>query len=114
MIKINGAELPSPSDYRVDSETIGEFRRNANGGMVGDLVARKARVQCGWEMLEDVHFKAILAAVRPHRVEVEFYDAEAGGMRAAEMYANPAAARVAFRRGSGVWWRNVGVSFVEW
>ena len=114
VLRVGGQRFPAPSNYRVDYEDIGEFRRNANGNMVGDLVAVKAQVSCNWDILEDKIFKVILAHTKPHYVGVEFYDPEIGGMRIAQMYAKPNGARIGMMKGNEIWWRNVSVSFVEW
>jgi len=114
VIRVGGRRFPQPSEYRVEHEDIGEFRRNANGGMVGDIVAKKARISCAWDILEDDLFKVILGSVKHSRVDVEFYDPEIGGMRAAQMMTRPGAARIGMKRGNEIWWRGVGVSFIEW
>jgi len=116
MIKVFGEEFPEITNYKVEYEPIGEFVRNANGNLIGDLIAFKAKVSCKWDMLEDRFYKIILKHTKPYLVDVEYYDPEIGGMKTAKMYASPASAQIAMKsKGEGrIWWKNVAVGFIEW
>ena len=110
-ISVGGKVLPAPDVYNIGQETVGSFERNANGNMVGDLVATKATLTVGWQMLDDAAYKAILKHVAPYFVEVEYFEPE-GGRVVKQMFARPDGAKVALD-GGGLWWRDVRCVFVE-
>ncbi|MCL2397584.1 MAG: hypothetical protein FWC93_05900 [Defluviitaleaceae bacterium] len=112
-IIVGGHRLPAPDAYIVGHETIGAFERNANGNMVGDLVAVKTVLTLGWKMLDDGNFKRILSHVRPFFVKVEYYDPDVGERREKMMYARPGGGKVALDGDGQLWWRDVGCVFVE-
>jgi hypothetical protein len=112
IISIGSAVLPAPTDYSVEEESIGRFERNAAGNLVGDLVAVKKRINCGWKMLEDSCFREILKAARGHFASVEFYDPATGESVISEMAVNARSGRLA-AAGAEKWWADVSVSFNE-
>ena len=112
-ISIGGQRLPSPDSYSVNYEPVGSFERNANGNMVGDLVAVKTHITLGWQMLDDVSFKRILSHVRPFFVNIEYYDPEAGARLEKIMYVQPGGGKVALGANNQFWWRDVGCVFIE-
>jgi len=114
MIRVDGVAMPSPGEYRVEYEDIGEFRRNANGDMVGDLVTVKARVVCGWDMLGDEDFGRILAGAQARRGRVAFLDPRVNDFREADMLIQPKGAKISVQDRGRHWWRDVFVEFIEW
>lgn len=113
ILKINGIELPDPTDYKVDVEPVGHFERNANGYLVGDLIGVKTKISCAWAMLSDVYFEEILAAAAPYFVNVTYLDPQINGLVTKEMILSPQSASLAVCRAEEKWWANVSVAFTE-
>jgi len=111
-ISVRGVRLPAPDVYVVGQDVVGEFQRNANGGMVGDVVAVKAKLTVGWAMLDDASYKGILMQAEPEFVDVEYYCPRDGRV-VKSMYIKPGGGKVAFDEGGRIWWRDVGVVFLE-
>ena len=65
-------------------EPIGRFERNANGGLVGDLTAAKARVSAKWHFLDAVEYQALLDAAAAYVAAVCYMTAD-GGTRTESM-----------------------------
>ena len=113
VIVVGGFGLPAADDYSVGHETVGSFERNANGNMVGDLVALKTVLTVKWHMMRDADFKRILAQGRPFFVNVEYYDPGEGRRLEKVMYTKPSGGKVALNLRGELWWRDVGCVFIE-
>ncbi len=113
IIRINGTPFPNPSDYKVDIEPLGNFERNANGMMVGDLIAVKTKLGCSWAMLEGEYYALLINAVDPFFVKVT-YLTPSGGYETKEMYSSPQSGQLALRTGNGeYWWKSVTCNLIE-
>ena len=112
-ISINGNTLPAPDAYGVEYETVGSFERNANGNMIGDLVAVKTIITAGWAMLDDESFKMILSHTKPFFGTVEFYDPNQGARAEKIMYTKPRGGQVALNGAGQLWWKDVTCVFIE-
>jgi len=112
-IIIKNTSMPPPDTYSVGLEPLGVFERNANGNLVGDLVALKSTLTLGWKMLDDASFKLILACAKPFFVDVGYYDPAVGARVNKTMFARPGGGKVALDARGQLWWRDVGCVFVE-
>ena len=111
-IVVGGAEMPAVDKYSVGSENIGEFVRNANGNLVGDLVAVKAVLSVGWRMLSGEDYGRLMGAAGPIFVDVEYFCPALGRQVVKQMYVRPGRGRIALES-RGLWWKDVGCEFVE-
>jgi len=112
-IVIDGVGLPAPDSFGVEYKPIGSFERNANGNLVGDLVATKTAVAAGWKMLDDAGFRRILAHTKPFFANVEYYDPERGARVRKLMHTVPGGGSVALDASGRVWWKDVSCVFIE-
>ncbi|MCL2575126.1 MAG: hypothetical protein FWE33_01710 [Defluviitaleaceae bacterium] len=111
-IVIDGMGLVSPDVYGVGFEDIGEFNRNANGDLVGDLVAVKAVVSCGWRMISGDDYGRLVRGASPLFVNVRYFCPKEQKAVEKMMYAQPKAGRIVVVNGE-LWWKDVGCEFVE-
>ena len=83
MIYIDGVEMPSPAEFSVEFEDVGDFgRRNALGQRLVDRVAVKRIISVGWPRLDGEKAAAIMAAVSGRVFfEAMYHDPETGDMR---------------------------------
>ena len=112
-ITIDGGPLPAPDTCSVEYKPIGSFERNANGNLVGDLVAVKTVITLGWRMLDDASFKRILSHTEPFFANVEYYDPRRGARLQKMMHTTPKGGKVALDAAGQVWWKDVACVFVE-
>ncbi|MCL2376298.1 MAG: hypothetical protein FWC76_02765 [Defluviitaleaceae bacterium] len=112
-INIDGGRLPSPDTFSIGYETIGSFERNANGNLVGDLVAVKVAISASWRMLDNASFKRILGGTKPFFANVEYYDPERGARVTKLMHTRPGGGKVALDAAGQIWWKDVACVFVE-
>jgi len=112
-IIIGGAALPAPDSFNLEYKPIGSFERNANGNLVGDLVAVKTSISMGWRMLDDASFKRILSHTKPFFANVEYYDPSIGSRQQKLMHTVPGGGKIALDAAGQVWWRDVACVFIE-
>lgn len=115
LITVNGVDFPDPDMYKPDLEPLGQWERNANGDLVGDLVAYKRKLNLTWGMLPGNLYQTLLSAVRPFFVTVRFYDPSAGGFATGTFYASPRSGELALIDDSDgtYWWRGVAFNLIE-
>ena len=64
MIKINGAEIPAPTDYTVSIMDIdGKTTRTASGRMTRDRIAVKRKIELTWKFLSKEELSGLLKKV---------------------------------------------------
>lgn len=74
LIKINGVDIPTPSDYSVGIQDLSQAERNANGIMIIERIATKRKIEVGWNYLTKEQTSIILNAVSPVFFEVSYID----------------------------------------
>lgn len=78
LIKINGVEIPTPSEYNVGIQDISNAERNANGTMIIERIATKRKIELGWSYLTKDEISRILNAVSPVFFTVQYLDPQQG------------------------------------
>ena len=86
MIKINGVEIPTPSDHKVGIMDISKAERNANGTMIIERIATKRKIDLAWKTLSKEDLSRMLNLVSPVFFPVEFIDPQDGGIRTGIFY----------------------------
>jgi hypothetical protein len=87
LIKINGVEIPTPSDYQPGIMDISKAERNANGTMIIERVATKRKLELAWKTLSQQQMTLILNAIAPVFFTVEYMDPQEGGIKIGTFYA---------------------------
>lgn len=86
MIKINGVELPTPSDYSIGIQDISKAERNARGTMIIERIATKRKLELSWNFLSKENLSKVLGVVSPVFFSVEYIDPQSGGKRTGTFY----------------------------
>lgn len=87
MIKINGVELPTPSDYTVGIQDISKAERNANGLMIIERIATKRKIELSWKYLSKEDLSKVFNLVSPVFFTVEYIDPKENAKKAGTFYA---------------------------
>lgn len=113
LITINGVPYPDPDSYKPGIEPLGEWERNANGVLVGDLIGYKMKLTLTWGMLDGEKFQQLLAAQNPFFVTVRYFDPRVNGYSEGEFYASPRSGDMALRTPTQTWWKGVAFNLIE-
>lgn len=114
LITINGVEYPDPVTYKPGIEPLGVWARNADGYLVGDLVAFKTKLELSWGILRGDQYSTLLNGVLPFFVDVTYWDPRVNDFATSEFYASPRTGLLALVDDSGVyWWKDVSFNLVE-
>ena len=113
LITVNGVAYPDPDSYKPSIEPLGEWERNANGDLVGDLIAYKAKLTMTWGVLDGEKFMLLLNAKNPFFVTVRYFDPRVNGYSTGEFYASPKSGELALRTPTQTFWKGVAFNLVE-
>lgn len=104
ILKLNGADAPSPSALRVELFDVGsDEMRSASGRLVTDRLAVKRRLSLRWALLTADELAALLNAVGEMFFAAVYPDPELG-MRTAEFRCESRSAGVLrYVNGEAVW-----------
>lgn len=86
LIKINGADIPAPSEYKVGIQDISKAERNANGTMIIERIATKRKIELSWSYLNKDQLAQLFTAVSPVFFEVTYVDPQDNGLRTGTFY----------------------------
>lgn len=113
MLRADGVDLPTPSDYTVDFEEISKAERNALGTMVKDVIAYKYKINCMWNALSQDEMSKLMNAKRRNSFTLSFISME-GKRESGEFYAGtPSASAMQYKDGKVDMWLNVKMNFIE-
>lgn len=113
LLTVNGVAFPDPVGYKVDVEPLGEWARNANGDLVGDLVAYKVKLNLSWGVLDGTKFSLLLNSNVPFFATVRYWEPRTNGFETKQFYASPQSGEIALRDSHGILWKNVAFNLVE-
>lgn len=86
MVKINGVELPTPSDYLVSIQDLSKAERNANGTMIIERIATKRKLELSWKYLSKEQLSSLFNLVSPVFFTVTYIDPQTGGLKTGTFY----------------------------
>lgn len=74
LIKIDGVDMPTPSEYDYSIQDISKAERVANGDLVIDRINTKDKIYLKFNHLSKADLSLILGAVTPISFAVEYED----------------------------------------
>lgn len=114
VLQVNGVVFTGLTAYKVDVEPLGNWERNANGILVGDLIAYKAKLNLSFGVLQGQHYQMLLGAMHPFFVSVKYWDPRAAGYATGEFYASARSGTLALVDTDGTrWWKDVAFNLIE-
>jgi hypothetical protein len=113
ILKINGIDIPTPSDYNPGIMDLSKAERNANGTMIIERIATKRKLELSWKYLSQQEMSLILTAISPVFFSVEYIDPQEGGLKTGTFYAGDRNC-LAFRYKTGVLeYKDIKFSLIE-
>lgn len=113
MIKVNGVELPTPSDYTVGIQDISKAERNARGTMIIERIATKRKLELAWKYLTKDQLQQVLNAVSPVFFTVEYPDPQTGARRSGSFYAGDRTVGAMDYIDGNIRWKDIKFNVVE-
>lgn len=115
MLKINGADMPTPTDMictisDIDSSKSG---RSADGIMHRDRIAVKRKLQLKWSFLTPADMSLLLKAVKPIFFACTYPDPEAGTSVSLQFYVGDRTMPIYTIKNGVAGWSGLEMSFIE-
>ncbi|WP_336772295.1 DUF6711 family protein [Paenibacillus sp. MMO-58] len=98
IFKINGVDMPSPSDMQPGIQDLSKAERNANGLAIVERIATKDKLSFTWSYVSQADLSLILNAVQNVFFQVTFIHPRTGQLKTGTFYCSD---------------RNVGVMDVQ-
>lgn len=113
MIKINGVEIPTPSEFLVGHQDISKAERNAKGNMIMEIIATKVKLEMSWAYLTQPEAQALFAAVAPTFFNVEYPDPVTGTRRTLNFYKGDRKIPMLIYKNGVPYWKDVAFNVIE-
>lgn len=113
MIKIDGRDIPTPSDYSVGIQDISKAERNARGDMIIERIATKRKLELGWKYLSQSSLQIVLNAVSPVFFSVSYIDPLTGSQKTGTFYAGDRNVGALDYTNGKIRWKDIKFSVIE-
>lgn len=115
MLYINGAQMPSPAEFSVELEDVGDARyRNALGERMVDRVAVKRSIEIRWPRIGAEEAATLMSAVTDGVFfTAKYHDPSEGGLREGVFRATQRSADMFRTDGGAAVWARVSMKWEE-
>lgn len=113
MIKIDGREIPTPSDYQIGIMDISKAERNARGDMIIERIATKRKIELGWKHLSKSDLQTVMNAVSPVFFSVDYIDPLTSAQKTGTFYAGDRNVGALDYIGGDIRWKDIKFSVIE-
>lgn len=86
LIKINGVDIPTPSDYIVGIQDLSKADRNTKGAMIVQRIATKRKIEMSWKYLKKEDLSRILNLVNSVFFTVDYIDPQSNSWKTGTFY----------------------------
>lgn len=86
MLKINGVDIPTPTDLQVGIMDISKAERNARGTMIIERVTTKRKLELGYVFMRKEDLSRLLNMVNQVFFNVEYIDPQSNQRRTGTFY----------------------------
>lgn len=113
MIKIDGVDIPTPTDLVVGIMDISKAERNAAGTMLIDRIATKRKLELSWKFITKEDLSRVFRAVSDVFFQVTYIDPEENAIKTGSFYAGDRKAGALDYRNGNIRYKDVSVSLIE-
>lgn len=115
MIKINGVDMPTPTELTWSKSDIDSSKsgRAADGKMHRDRIGSKVKLNLKWNFLSDADMSKLLKAVLPTFFNCTYPDAETGVSETKTFYVGDRSTPAYAAQGGVCGWSGVEMNFIE-
>jgi len=86
MISVNGVQISTPSSFQIGITDLSKTERNANGGLIIEVIATKRTLELSYSYLSSTALSTILTAISASTFSVTYPDAQTGADRISTFY----------------------------
>jgi hypothetical protein len=112
LLKINGVDIPTPSDYQVGIQDLSNAERNAKGDMIIERIATKRKLELKWNFLTQTELNTLLGLVSGVFFTVNYIDPVEGSTSGTFYCGDRTVQAVDYRNGV-MRWKDISFSLVE-
>ena len=98
---------------RNDIDAANSGRDTQDGLMHRARVAIKVRLDCTCKPLEVTEASAVLTAIKPEWLEVQYFDPQEGSVQTKKMYSNNIPATFLIQHGTKQYWSGIAFPLIE-
>jgi hypothetical protein len=113
MIKIDGYDIPTPSEYSVGVMDITKAERNANGTMIIEKIATKRKIELNYKYLSNSDLQSLLNKISPTFFSVAYPDSLTGAIRTATFYVGDRTAGAIDYKIGVIRWKDCKFNLIE-
>lgn len=113
MIKVNGVEIPTPSDLSVGIQDISKAERNARGTLIIERITTKRKLEMTWSYLTKEQLQQLFTAVSPVLFTVEYPDPVTNTVLTGTFYAGDRKSGALDYRNGNIRWKDCGFNVIE-
>lgn len=113
MLKVDGVDIPTPTDYVVDYEEISKAERNANGTMIKEVIAYKYKLNLTWKKLTQEEMNKLMDIKNKNFFDVSFIDMYGKRVTRTFYAGTPSAKGMDYRNGKIQYWLDVKMNLIE-
>ena len=113
LIKINGVELPAPTDFQVGIMDISKAERNARGTMIIERIATKRKIELSWKYLSKENLSKVFNLVSPVFFTVTYIDPQDNNIRTETFYCGDRNAGALDFRNGNIRYKDVKFNLIE-
>lgn len=113
MLKINGVEVPTPSEVSIGIMDISEATRNARGTMIAEIITTKRKLNLGFRHLKRDELSRLLKLINPMFFTVEYIDPETNDQQSGTFYVGDRNVGVLDYRNGDVRYKEIKFNFIE-
>lgn len=113
MIKINGVDIPAPTDFQVGIMDISKAERNAKGEMIIERIATKRKLELAFKNLPKDESSKLLKLVSSVFFEVEYIDPQDNGFKTGTFYCGDRTSGMMGFLNGQPYWKDVKFNLIE-
>lgn len=113
MIKIDGKQLPAPTDYVVGIHDISKAERNARGEMIIERIATKRKIELFWKHLDKAELSRVLNLVSPVFFKVEYQDPQDDSKKIGTFYCGDRNVQGIDYVNGQMYWKEIKFNLIE-
>lgn len=113
MISINSVQMPTPTTFQIGITDLTKTERNANGGLIIEVIATKRKLDLSYNYLSATSFSTLLNAISASTFSVTYPDAQTAVDRTATFYCSEKNAGAIDYQNGIMRYKDVKLTFTE-